>query len=75
MNDTRRETTFGRKLTALTAALAVGLGVTLTGCAPDEVPPPADPGEQPGLPGQPIPDQPASPEPEPPEEPEEEPQY
>ncbi len=71
MNDTRHETTLGKKLVALTAIAALGLGINLTGCAPDDVAPPPDPDQDPALPGA-LPDQPPE---QPPEQPEEEPQY
>ena len=74
MNDTKSEPTLGKKMIALTAVMAFGLGISLTGCAPDDVAPPPDPDQDPALPGT-LPGQPPEELPEPPEEPEEEPQY
>ncbi len=61
MNTMKDTTRLGKKMVALFAATAVGLGLTLTGCEPpDDFETPEDP-EVPALPGEPAPEQPEQP--------------
>jgi hypothetical protein len=55
MKKKHTELSLGKKTVALAAIAAIGLGINVTGCAPDDMPPPPDP-DQPALPGEPLPE-------------------
>ncbi len=46
MNQQKSKHPIGKKLVAVTAAVAIGLGITMTGCQPDEFEAPEEPGEE-----------------------------